>query len=246
MNGHRSARFLGWFSVGLGLAEIAAPRTLAQILGTRPRPALTRTAYGLREVAVGVGILASRNPRPWVWARVAGDALDLATLSAIRSGRRGRPYTAALALGSVAAVTALDVRTALALGDGGDADRGGVPDGAETVRGSVVVDRPPDEVFWAWRDPVTVATMLSPFLEVRAESPELAHLRLKTRSARGSAGRGTSPTSGRASSCGSGRSPTQPSATRGPPRSDRSATGAGRGSTSRAGTSPRAGGSGRP
>ena len=180
MNGHRSARFLGWFSVGLGLAEIAAPRTLAQILGTRPRPALTRTAYGLREVAVGVGILASRNPRPWVWARVAGDALDLATLSAIRSGRRGRPYTAALALGSVAAVTALDVRTALALGDGGDADRGGVPDGAETVRGSVVVDRPPDEVFWAWRDPVTVATMLSPFLEVRAESPELAHLRLKT------------------------------------------------------------------
>ena len=185
MNGHRSARFLGWFSLGLGAAEIAAPKALARILGTRPRPALTRTVYGLREVAVGAGILASQNPRPWVWARVAGDTLDLLTLAAIRGNRRARPATVALALGSVAAVTALDLRTALALGrddeDGGEDDgRGGVPAGAQTVRGSVVVDRPPDEVFWAWRDPVTVATMLSPFLEVRAESPDLAHLRLKT------------------------------------------------------------------
>ena len=186
MNGRRSARLLGWFSLALGAAEVAAPKALARVLGTRPRPALTRTAYGLRELAVGAGILASQNPRPWVWARVAGDALDLLTLAAIRGNRPARPATVALALGSVAAVTALDLRTAL--GRDGDAaedatpddGRRGAPAGAQTVRGSVVVDRPPDEVFWAWRDPVTVATMLSPFLEVRAESPELAHLRLKT------------------------------------------------------------------
>lgn len=183
MHGRRSARLLGWLSLGLGAAEVAAPRALARVLGTRPRPALTRTAYGLREIAVGAGILASRNPRPWVWARVAGDALDLLTLAAIRGNRHARPGTVALALGSVAAVTALDLRTALALGRADDAERdgrGGAPAGARTVRGSVVVDRPPDEVFWAWRDPVTVATMLSPFLEVRAGSPDLAHLRLKT------------------------------------------------------------------
>ena len=174
MNGHRSARALGWFSLGLGLAEVAAPRALARLLGARPRPTLTRTAYGLRELAVGAGLLATDRPRPWVWARVAGDALDLATLAAIARRPDARGGAVALAIGSVAAVTALDVRTALALG-GHETD--GVPTGAETVRGSVVVDRPPDEVYWAWRDPVTVATMLSRYLEVRAESPGLAHLR---------------------------------------------------------------------
>lgn len=39
-------------------------------------------AYGVREIAKGVGILTSPNPTPWLWGRVAGDALDLATLAA--------------------------------------------------------------------------------------------------------------------------------------------------------------------
>ena len=182
MNAPRTARGLGWFSLGLGLVEVAAPNALARVLGARRRPALVRTAYGLREIAVGAGLLATGRPGPWVWARVAGDALDLATLAAVARRPGARGGAVALALGSVAAVTALDVRTALALGgDPPDGERpDGVPAGAETVRGSVVVDRPPDEVYWAWRDPVTVATMLSRYLEVRAESPELAHLRPRT------------------------------------------------------------------
>ncbi len=33
----RLARFLGWFSIGLGVTEIAAPRRLAKILGVNDR-----------------------------------------------------------------------------------------------------------------------------------------------------------------------------------------------------------------
>jgi hypothetical protein len=38
--------------------------------------------YGLREIVTGLGILLSQNPRPWIWGRVAGDVLDVATVAA--------------------------------------------------------------------------------------------------------------------------------------------------------------------
>ena len=178
MNAPATARALGWFSLGLGAVETAAPNALARWLGTRRRPGLVRAAYGLREVGVGAALLTTSRPRPWVWARVAGDVLDLATLAAALGGRRANRGAVGMALASVAAVTALDVRTALALGDG--ADRAGAPPDAETVHGEVTVDRPPEEVYWAWRDPVTVATMLQPFLKVHARSPMLADLQPRT------------------------------------------------------------------
>jgi len=75
------ARALGWFSIGLGLAELAMPRKLARAAGMPNVPALTR-AFGLREIGTGIGILTSKDPSPWLWGRVAGDALDIATVSA--------------------------------------------------------------------------------------------------------------------------------------------------------------------
>lgn len=99
---------LGWFSIGLGLAELVAGRSLAQGLGVPDRTPLVRT-YGVREIATGVAILASRDPTPWIWGRVAGDALDLGTLSlGLGDDNPERPYVG-LAMASVAAVTAVDV-----------------------------------------------------------------------------------------------------------------------------------------
>ena len=37
--------------------------------------------YGGREILTGIAILASKDPTPWVWGRVAGDALDIGTLA---------------------------------------------------------------------------------------------------------------------------------------------------------------------
>ncbi len=73
------ARALGWFSIGLGLAELMMPRRLARAAGMPNVPTLTRV-YGLREIGTGIGILTSKDPSPWLWGRVAGDALDIATV----------------------------------------------------------------------------------------------------------------------------------------------------------------------
>ena len=106
---------LGWFSIALGAAELLAPKTLDRQLGVGEHENVTRL-YGLREIGVGAGILLSRDPTPWLWARVAGDVLDLASLApALGSDNPRRPMAAAAA-GNVALIAALDVAAAMASG----------------------------------------------------------------------------------------------------------------------------------
>jgi hypothetical protein len=107
----RRAMQLGWFSVGLGVAELFFARRMARMLGMKGQEGLLRL-YGLREIATGVGIFACReDPAAFVWGRVAGDALDIATLAASVSGNP-RKAAIALALANVGAVTAVDAMTA--------------------------------------------------------------------------------------------------------------------------------------
>ncbi|MBV9236210.1 MAG: hypothetical protein JOZ94_10300, partial [Xanthobacteraceae bacterium] len=47
------ARALGWFSIGLGLAELIAPNSITRALGLRGKEGLVRS-YGAREIAAGV------------------------------------------------------------------------------------------------------------------------------------------------------------------------------------------------
>jgi uncharacterized membrane protein len=84
------ANALGWFSLGLGLAEIVAPRAGAQWIGIRDdgdNTALMRMV-GLREIATGVGILAQPRPAGWLRLRGLGDAMDLALLGAALNSKR--------------------------------------------------------------------------------------------------------------------------------------------------------------
>ena len=111
------AQGLGWFSIGLGLAEVLAPGALARTLGMRGSENLLR-AYGVREIATGVAILSSRDPAPWVWGRVAGDALDIATLAPGLDDDNPQRANVGLALAAVAGVTALDLICAQALTSG--------------------------------------------------------------------------------------------------------------------------------
>jgi hypothetical protein len=108
-DGKGLARALGWFSIGLGAAELLAPERITEFLGMDDdRTDLVRF-YGLREIASGVGILSQRQPTPWVWSRVAGDFLDIATLATVMTGDNPHRARAGGALAMVAGVTALDI-----------------------------------------------------------------------------------------------------------------------------------------
>ena len=102
---------LAWFSIALGAAELFAPRQIARLIGVRPTDNTDTIlrGYGAREIANGLAILAQPDQSQWLWARVAGDALDLATLGAAMASEETDRTRATAAAIAVAGVTALDV-----------------------------------------------------------------------------------------------------------------------------------------
>ncbi len=107
MDERQIARKLAWLSIGLGLAQVTMPKAFTKGMGLQRGHRLVQ-AFGMREVAAGVAILTQRKRAPWLWARVAGDALDIAGLVAAMAASRRRGVVAA-AMVSVAAVTLADV-----------------------------------------------------------------------------------------------------------------------------------------
>jgi hypothetical protein len=103
----KMAQGLGYFSIGLGLAELLAPQALCRMLDMEGDETLIR-AYGARELATGVAILTSHDPTPWIWGRVAGDAVDIGTLATANRGTPEKRDDVIGAFAALVAVTALD------------------------------------------------------------------------------------------------------------------------------------------
>ena len=91
---------LGWFSIGLGVIELLAPRAVDRAIGVGDHPVVTRMV-GVREIVSGVGLLSERQPGWWAWARAAGDAMDLALLGAAARSPDSDPSRIAFAATSV-------------------------------------------------------------------------------------------------------------------------------------------------
>ena len=154
---HRGlAQGLGWFSIGLGLAEVLAPRGFARFIGLHEdaRTCAALRLIGMRELACGAGLLSGSRPAGWAWARVAGDVIDTALLgSAIAGGARDRGRAVAATVGVVGAATA-DLYGAVQLehdGEGRGLARHRLPREIR-VRKAVTVNRPAAEVYRFWRD----------------------------------------------------------------------------------------------
>jgi uncharacterized membrane protein len=143
------ARALGWFSVGLGAAELAAPRSLARAVGSGRDHATIARLAGARELACGIGLLQGRSPQVWLWARVAGDLMDLAMLGMAMGERRSRRGQLAMAAGAVAAVTALDLYAARRW-SGRDMPRQLPDTGVVDVQRSITINKPPQACYDAW------------------------------------------------------------------------------------------------
>ena len=145
-NGRALARGLGLFSLGLGAVQLLAPDELARRTGldTDDTTRDVLRAVGARELAVVPGLLKADDPAPWLWARVAGDALDLTLLGRSLDGKRGRARRRTLAATcAVAGVTALDLLAAR---------RAAKATTPLHLTATVTVARPPHEAYDAWRD----------------------------------------------------------------------------------------------
>ena len=136
------ARGLGWFSIGLGVAEIVAPRQLARWIGVEERPTLMRM-LGIRKALSGIGILAQERPEAALWSRVAGDGIDLALLGTALASDSADKSKVLAATAAVAGITVLDTLCSL------DYTRSARVRLAESV---ITVNRPQKDVYAFWRD----------------------------------------------------------------------------------------------
>lgn len=145
------AAALGWFSLGLGVAELVAPRALGRLIGvpTNARARRTMRFFGLRELASGIMILSQRNPAPWLWGRVAGDLVDLATLGNASRSSSANSARLLAATAATVGVTLLDTMTSLESSTNGA--EGAMEEGV-TITKSLTIRRPVHEVYAFFRD----------------------------------------------------------------------------------------------
>lgn len=160
MDEYRIARGLGWFSIGLGAVEMLASRQLGEAIGLAEEHHRLLPIMGMREIATGVGLLGSDDGAGWLWARTAGDAIDLAALGSALGDDGNDRTRIGLAMAAVAGVTALDAWCASRISEArnghgllplGEERADDVEERMPTVK-TITVNKPIDEVYAFWRD----------------------------------------------------------------------------------------------
>lgn len=168
------AKGLGWFSIGLGLPQVLAPGRVNRLIGvedSRRNRAVMR-AMGVRELAGAPGILDRPRPSGFLFARVAGDILDLSLLGASLRARRNARARVTAATAAVAGVTVLDVIASARTSRAADP---ATNDGAVRASAAITVNRPPDEVYRLWRDVEGLPRFMAHLESVRAEADGRSH-----------------------------------------------------------------------
>ncbi len=176
--GESLADFLGYFGVGLGLAEFLIPGGMARLIGIESdeRNRNLLRVMGLREITSGVAVLSKQQPAKAMWSRVMGDAIDLACLGvalANSDNDRGRTLFATT---NVLAVTALDVMCARQLSKQPETPANeGADEGIIHTRRSVTVNRQPGEVYGFWRDFTNLPRFMRHLESVRVTGERRSH-----------------------------------------------------------------------
>jgi uncharacterized membrane protein len=174
----RLAKALGWFSIGLGVAQLLAPRAMSRATGVSEHPILMR-AIGVREIASGVGILNERKPTEWMWTRVAGDAMDLALLGMAAGTPGTQRNRVAMATAAVAGVTALDVLSSVRQTQRNSAGQTGAARGEVDVEKSITVNRSADECYAFWHNFENFPRFMKHLEEVHVISDQRIHWKAK-------------------------------------------------------------------
>jgi uncharacterized membrane protein len=176
----RLARLLGWFSIGLGFAQIAAPAKVAAMIGVEDddETIAVMRVLGVREIASGLGILTQPKPTPWLWARVGGDAMDLALLRRALSSPRvdyNRVVAATAAVAGIAAVDALCSTRLTAEADTSHPDEATAQSREVHARAAVTVNAPLAEVYAFWEDFQNLPRFMGDFASVEVSGNRRSH-----------------------------------------------------------------------
>ena len=149
------AQGLGWFSIGLGVAQIVAPQRVARMIGVHDssRSRAVMRVVGAREIAAGIGLLSDPKPTGFAVARVAGDMMDLAMLANALNSPENDHGRTALATAAVIGVGLLDVFASEELASSvPKVTHPAKATGTLRIRKSVTVNRPVEEVYAFWRN----------------------------------------------------------------------------------------------
>jgi len=170
-------------SLGLGVAQLAAPDTVRRISGVDDSPT-SRTVVplvGARELVHAAGLLTSRRKSAWAWSRVVGDAMDLTSLGMAIAHRGGRRRWRLIGVtGAVVGITALDLLTAAQgtrtkkIGSV-PAVRGARKGGSMELTASTTVRKPAPEVYAFWRDLENLPTFMAHLEQVRTTGDRTSH-----------------------------------------------------------------------
>lgn len=168
------ARALGWFSIGLGLAQLLAPTRVARAIGVEDNPKLMR-AVGARELTAGLGILSQRRPANWLWSRVAGDAMDLSMLANAARSPAARRDRIAIAMAAVAGVTVLDLLASMDNQQRKLHGQGATASGDVWVEKAITINRPAADCYRMWHDFESFPRFMKHLESVRMTGPNRMH-----------------------------------------------------------------------
>lgn len=182
------ARFLGLFSVGLGVPQVLMPDRFLRFIGVHgpePRRWLRRARkhdrailwtrlVGARELVAAVGLLSRPRPVGWLWARVAGDMKDLLLLALSLPKAADRRKVVA-AHGAVAGVAALDVLAAVSMSRTQADDS----DDPTHVTAAVTIARSREEAYSFWHDFSNLPRFMAHLESVEPAADGHSHWRAK-------------------------------------------------------------------
>lgn len=185
--GDQLAVALGWFSIGLGFAELVMPDSVARLIGVRPdgRATSTLRALGAREIGHGVAILADPSSASRVWARVGGDMIDMAFIGAAMADDTTDRTRLGIATASVLGVGIADVLCAMRLDDRDERQRaqgrGRRWTEGEGVRIERVttINRPIEEVYAFWKNFENFPKFMRHLENVHMSGPRRSHWHAK-------------------------------------------------------------------
>ncbi|MFF3307605.1 SRPBCC family protein [Streptomyces sp. NPDC002952] len=161
-------RGLGWASALLGVPQVVKPGPVALGLGVagEPRHRLATVAVGARELTAAAGLLAKPHPA-WLWARVGGDAIDLALLTRALRNHDGRGIRrTAFVTAAVAAIAVTDVYAAVSRSSRST---------PMELTASTTLMRSPDEVYAHWQQLDRLPDFMAHLDEVRSTGGGTSH-----------------------------------------------------------------------